>query len=92
MKQVADSLTPWVDRGLKVPEGWVREKFTIPEPQQDGPVLRPVERISAQSADAEAQTRDSSRQPRAGLANSKKDPGFLEKTFRNDTCARRWSK
>lgn len=42
LKALAEALSPFIDRGLRVPENWVRDKFGVPEPQGDEAVLGPA--------------------------------------------------
>jgi len=40
LKQMADALAPFIDRGLAVPVSWVRGKFGAPEPAEGEETLR----------------------------------------------------
>ena len=46
---LAASMGPFVDRGMRISEKWLREKFGAPDPEEGEELLHPQERISAQS-------------------------------------------
>lgn len=41
LKAFSDGITPLIDRGLKIGQGWVREKFGAPLPSDDDELLTP---------------------------------------------------
>ncbi|MBV8454064.1 MAG: DUF935 domain-containing protein [Deltaproteobacteria bacterium] len=55
LKLMADSLGPFIDRGLRVSEKWVREKFAAPDPGPGEILLHPAEHTSAAGESAQAE-------------------------------------
>jgi phage gp29-like protein len=47
LSQLAQALGPFVDRGMRVSERWVREKFAAPDPDEGEALLHPLERGSS---------------------------------------------
>jgi phage gp29-like protein len=60
LTELMAGLGPAVDRGMRVSEKWLREKFGAPEPMPSESLLHPAERSSAVSDTAEAQLKESS--------------------------------
>ncbi|MCW8334252.1 DUF935 domain-containing protein [Vibrio paucivorans] len=52
LKMLVDSITPLIDRGFKVSASSVREKFGLPEPDENEEVLMPTSAILAQTMPA----------------------------------------
>jgi phage gp29-like protein len=59
LSQLAQALGPFIDRGLRVSEKWVREKFAAPEPMPGETLLRPAEHNSAPDGIAQAEAKKS---------------------------------
>jgi phage gp29-like protein len=59
LSQLAQALGLFIDRGLRVSEKWVREKFAAPEPMPGETLLRPAEHTSAPGAIAQAEAKKS---------------------------------
>lgn len=49
LKAFSEGLTPFIDRGLKISQGWVREKFGAPLPADDDELLTPTAPAAAPS-------------------------------------------
>jgi len=45
---LAESIGPFVDRGMRVEDKWIRDKFNIPDPAPQAVLLHPAARISEQ--------------------------------------------
>jgi phage gp29-like protein len=52
---LAAAMGPFIDRGMRVSEKWLREKFAAPEPRPDEALLHPVEHKSAAGENAQAE-------------------------------------
>jgi phage gp29-like protein len=50
-----EAMGPAIDRGMRVSEKWLREKFSVPDPEAGQPLLHPMERISAPDTVAPAE-------------------------------------
>ncbi|MCR9077147.1 MAG: DUF935 domain-containing protein, partial [bacterium] len=50
LKALSEGLTPLVDRGLRVGQAWIREKFGAPRPDDDEEVLAPQSAAGAPAA------------------------------------------
>ena len=51
---LAASMGPFIDRGMRISEKWVREKFAAPDPRPGEVLLHPVEHTSAAGKSVQA--------------------------------------
>ena len=57
---LAASMGPFIDRGMRVSEQWIREKFAAPEPRPGEALLHPAEYKSAAGESAQAERKEPS--------------------------------
>ncbi len=76
LKQLADALGPFIDRGLPVSAAAIQNKFGLEQPDPDELILHPAEKIAAQSGDGAAPAGQNG--PPAAAADANLAPLFTD--------------
>jgi phage gp29-like protein len=58
LNQLAQALGPFIDRGLRVTEKWVREKFAAPEPTPGEVLLHPTGRVATKDVSSHTRRKE----------------------------------